>query len=610
MKKTLLAFVLLITILNGYSQNRVCWSSIDLVAMQQQDTARYRRFIDLETFTQNYIATGGASDAGAGGQRLSNPNGLIRIPVVVHVLHRGEAIGTGRNISDAQIQSQIDVINEDFKRLNADRVNTPNVFTGVAGVPNYEFVLACIDPNGNATNGIRRVFTTKTSFAVSQTCVNNSCITNETTIGVKFTAQGGDDAWATNRYLNLWTCDFNDGTLGYATFPADFVTNPNVDGVVIAYNAFGRTGTLQANFNLGRTATHEIGHWLNLLHIWGDASCGDDHVGDTPPQLGPNYNCPAFPKRTVTCNNTTNGEMFMNYMDYSNDNCMNLFTAEQTLRGRAIFANGGPRFAFINNYFNIQQPANNIPCTGGYVSLNNLICLTPTWSIVSGNATIASGQSTNKVLITATASGSVVIRATAGNYIDEKTIQIVPPTSTDYTLTGGGSTTQPLYWCPNQTYSFSISGGAASNYVWSIPTGWTSVYNGGYVNALKAPSSTYPPTGTVSVTFTPSCGGGTVTKSFFTAYSSSACTGTDPRFTYSPNPAQSYLNVAVASGYTSTVTIKSIQIIGVSTGITVFDQSYGSGVLSAYITTSGFQTGNYNLRIYDGTAWATYQFVR
>lgn len=302
--------------------------------------------------------------------------------------------------------------------------------------------------------------------------------------------------------------------------------------------------------------------------------------------------------------------MFMNYMDYTSDGCQNIFTNGQKLRAKALFSTGGPRADFINNYFNVQQPANSIPCSGGYVSLNNLICLTPTWSIVSGNATIASGQSTNKVLITATASGSVVIRATAGNYIDEKTIQIVPPSSSDYTMTGGGSTTQPLYWCSNQTYSFSINGGPASNYVWTIPAGWTSTYNGGYVNALKAPSGTTPPTGTVSVTFTPACGGGTITKSFYTANSSSACTGTDPRFTYSPNPAPSYLNVAVASGYTSTVSIKRIQIIGVSTGLTVFDQSYGTGVSSAFITTSGFQTGTYNLRIYDGTAWAVYQFVR
>lgn len=183
-------------------------------------------------------------------------------------------------------------------------------------------------------------------------------------------------------------------------------------------------------------------------------------------------------------------------------------------------------------------------------------------------------------------------------------------TSSDYTMSGGNSTTQPLYWCPNQTYGFSVSPNNSSNYVWTIPTGWTSTYNGGYVNSMRAPTGTNPPTGTVSVSFTEPCGT-TITKSFFAAYSSSACTGTDPRFTYSPNPAPSYLYVAVASGYTSTTKIQRIQIVRSSTGLTIFDQNYGTpGVLSAYITTSSFQTGNHILRIYDGSIWASYQFVR
>lgn len=184
-------------------------------------------------------------------------------------------------------------------------------------------------------------------------------------------------------------------------------------------------------------------------------------------------------------------------------------------------------------------------------------------------------------------------------------------TSSDYTMSGGNSTTQPLYWCPNQTYGFSVSPNNGSNYVWTIPTGWTPGAPGGpsYVKVIKAPPSSSPPTGTVSVSFTEPCGT-TITKSFFAAYSSSACNGTDPRFTYSPNPAPNYIYVSVASGYTSTVLIKRIQIVGVTTSITVFDQSYGAGVLNAYITTSGFQTGNYFLRIYDGSVWAVYQFVR
>jgi hypothetical protein len=188
-------------------------------------------------------------------------------------------------------------------------------------------------------------------------------------------------------------------------------------------------------------------------------------------------------------------------------------------------------------------------------------------------------------------------------------VRVGPYTASDYTLTGGGSSTQPLYWCPNQTYAFSVAGDA-SNYQWTIPPGWTINYQSNYLCVLRAPSSTSSPTGTVSVSFTEPCGTN-LTKSFFTAFSSSACTGTDPRFTYSPNPAPSFLNVAVASGFTSSTRIRRIQIIRTSIGTTVFDQNYGTpGVLSAFISTSSFQPGTHSLRIFDGTVWATYQFIR
>jgi hypothetical protein len=136
----------------------------------------------------------------------------------------------------------------------------------------------------------------------------------------------------------------------------------------------GRTGNVIAPFDGGRTTTHEVGHWLNLRHIWGDATCGDDFVADTPQQQTSNGGCPAFPHRT--CGNTTNGDMFMNYMDYTDDNCMNIFTNGQRLRGRAIFAVGGPRAAFLDNYFQVQQPGS-ISCIGT-VNLRNPNCLPQT----------------------------------------------------------------------------------------------------------------------------------------------------------------------------------------------------------------------------------------
>lgn len=260
-------------------------------------------------------------------------------------------------------------------------------------------------------------------------------------------------------------------------------------------------------------------------------------------------------------------------------------------------------------------------CSGtqNYTVANVLSTATATWSVSpTGIATLGNtvGLSTS---LTAVGAGFVTLTATINQCAQQPvvvnySIHIGSYTSSDYTLSasGPGSTgsTQPLYWCPNQTYSFTISGGNASNYQWTIPSGWTLNYQSNYLCVLKAPASSYPPTGQVEVTFTEPCGT-PITKSFFIAYSSSSCSGTDPRFTFSPNPAPSYLYVAVASGYTSTTKIQRIQIINTSNYITVFDQSYGtSGTLSAYVTTSGFQSGTYTLRIYDGTTWAVYQFVR
>jgi hypothetical protein len=191
-------------------------------------------------------------------------------------------------------------------------------------------------------------------------------------------------------------------------------------------------------------------------------------------------------------------------------------------------------------------------------------------------------------------------------------IKIGNYSASDYSLTGNSTTTQPLYWCPNQSYAFSVSGPGASNFLWEPPpTGWSVNYQSNYLNVLKAPTSTSPPTGTVSVSFTEPCGS-TISKSFYTAYSPSACTGgADPRFTYAPNPAPYNLNVAVAPIYASNTKIYRIQINNTNTGALVFDQYYGSqGVTSTAIYTYSFQSGTYTLRIFDGSTWASYQFLK
>lgn len=300
--------------LTAAAQTRVC-NTMDLLEKQlQADPSLRQKREAIEAFTQNAIRH----------NNINKRTGIITIPVVVHVVYNTAA----QNISDAQIQSQIAVLNKDFRKLNPDVANTPAAFSGLAADAQIEFCLAKRDPAGNATTGITRTQTTKTSFS---------------DVGdyIKYNSQGGKDAWDRNQYLNLWVGNLSDGLLGYAQFPGGPAAT---DGVVCTYTGFGTTGTAAAPFNLGRTATHEVGHWLNLYHIWGDdngACTGSDQCADTPNQADSNGGCPTFPK--ITCSNTPNGDMWMNYMDYTDDRCMYMFTAGQKARMDAVIDAGGFR---------------------------------------------------------------------------------------------------------------------------------------------------------------------------------------------------------------------------------------------------------------------------
>lgn len=256
---------------------------------------------DLERFTRDFVQT----------PQLRGPV-TVTIPVVVNVIYK-----TGsQNISDAQIQSQIDVLNEDFRRTNGDADNT----WSQAIDTNIEFCLASVDPDGNPTTGIRRKQTNKPSFSAND--------------GMKSSGQGLAP-WDPSSYMNIWVCNLSSGLLGYAQFPGG---PASTDGVVIDYAYFGTIGTATAPFDLGRTATHEVGHYLNLRHIWGDGGCSvDDFVSDTPASDGPNYGCALG---HVSCGSV---DMVQNYMDYSDDACMNLFTEGQSARMDALFAPGGAR---------------------------------------------------------------------------------------------------------------------------------------------------------------------------------------------------------------------------------------------------------------------------
>ena len=260
----------------------------------------------LESATNRRMASGADTFASARGPMIIN--------VVVHVVYNTPV----QNITVSQIQSQIKVLNKDFNATNPDKSKVPTVWKGLVGNTRLKFVLAKKDPEGNKTNGITRTRTTRTSFG-----------TNDTVKG----AELGKTPWAPDRYLNIWVCNLTGGLLGYAQFPGG---PPKTDGVVITYRAFGTTGTAVAPFNLGRTATHEVGHYLNLRHIWGDTEdcSGTDLVRDTPNAAGPNMGKPIFPH--ISCRNGPNGDMFMNYMDYVDDDAMFMFTMEQVARMHVV----------------------------------------------------------------------------------------------------------------------------------------------------------------------------------------------------------------------------------------------------------------------------------
>lgn len=284
---------------------RICFSNNVLEEQMQADPTLRDRMAAIERFTQQFVAN-------PENHRLL-PSGIIEIPVVFNVIYRT----TAQNLSLTQLQSQIDVLNEDFGATNADYNLTSTYQSVKSGDIGVRFVLDQV---------VRRQ-TNRTSWS-----------TND---AMKRSSTGGINATSPTTKLNIWVCNMGGGILGYAQFPGGASAT---DGVVLDDNATGRTGTAAAPFNKGRTATHEVGHWLNLRHIWGDATCGNDQVGDTPVHNAANTGCPAAGHRS-TCTGTPI-EMTMNYMDYSNDACMYMFSLGQRSRMLATFATGGPRNSF------------------------------------------------------------------------------------------------------------------------------------------------------------------------------------------------------------------------------------------------------------------------
>lgn len=300
--------------LQGFSQIKRCSSMEVLERQMKEDPSLAERMEQIETETEKYVNTNSTN---------RSAQAVINIPVVFHVVYNTVA----ENVPDYQLLDQLRILNEDFNKLNVDSFRVPSQFKSLHANMEINFCLAQRDPVGNPTNGITRTSTSVTAFSDND--------------DVKYTSKGGKNVWDRSKYLNIWVCDLGSGLLGYAQFPGGLAAT---DGVVVNYKYVGATGSTHP-YDKGRTATHEVGHWLNLRHIWGDdagACTGSDGVTDTPNQGDSNYGCPVFPK-TDACSASSPGVMFMNYMDYVDDACMYMFSNGQKTRSRAVLTGSGSR---------------------------------------------------------------------------------------------------------------------------------------------------------------------------------------------------------------------------------------------------------------------------
>lgn len=332
---------------------------------------------------------------------------IITIPIVVHVIHNGEAVGTGRNISQAQIQSQIETLNEDFRR----RVNTNGFNSDSRGADiEIEFCLAQFNPQGQRMTefGIDRVNGNRTNWT-----------RNDIEGSLKPTT-----SWDPNKYYNIWVLDFaaqDDNLLGYAQFPSSSNLSgipagggaASTDGVVINYANFGNSqkgsfSILRAPYNLGRTLTHETGHWLGLRHIWGDAACGDDFCADTPTQASESRGCQ---KGRISCGGAN---MVENYMDYSDDACFNIFTKDQKTRMRTVMEVSPRRASLLTSNVCGQlisgkpipnfEAENRTVLLGGQVRFTDLSTSFPTswqWEFENGDPATSTEQNPTVIYNTA-----------------------------------------------------------------------------------------------------------------------------------------------------------------------------------------------------------------
>jgi len=413
-------------------------------------------------------------------------NVTYTLPVIVHIIHNGEAVGTRSNIHPLQVQSQLTVLNEDYRNTNADGSLVPAVYQPLRGDMEIQFVPAKFDPNGNLLDepGIDRVNRTTKGWTAPpySTGYINSTIKPNT-------------SWDPSRYINIWTADISGGILGYAQFPNNAAglggLNPsggqsNTDGVVVGYSVYGSrlkfpAGTYGAPYDKGRTLTHELGHWFSLRHIWGDANCGNDFCADTPTQLEENYGCPTHPQ--VTCSNVT-GDMFMNYMDYTDDACMFMFSQAQKDRMQAVMAANTPRRSELatstvgcTSVVAATAANSGAACIGSTLTLTATGPAGATYAWTGPNGFTSTQQNPTLANVTGTMAGNYTVKvsvttgACASFALTSVTVNPAPPVPTLAPSTS--------VLCPGSTATLTGTGPAASgtlpneNFNTGAPVGWT-----------------------------------------------------------------------------------------------------------------------------------------
>ena len=571
-KITLLIFSLIVSFGMLFGQNnqsisdpalttgRTCGVVDHEAYLQQQDPSRAIARQAFEQLTQNYAASQ---------QNTNTTQAVITIPVVVHVIWNTAA----ENIPDNQILSQIQVLNEDYSLTNADASLIPSAFSGVAGNFGVQFCMAQRTPAGLATTGIeRRNIATNVAFS-----------TND---AVKHFSSNGLDAWDPTRYMNMWVCNLGSSLLGYAEFPTTTVSQTY--GVVILYNAFGSNYTSYGTFtaintvyNRGRTVTHELGHCFNLLHIWGDdngACSGSDQCADTPNQANMNFGCPTFP-HTDACTASGNGVMFMNYMDYTDDPCMYMFTNNQKTRALAVL-NGTPYNA-LQTSNGCQAPAGAPPvadftflptsaCVGAAVNFTDISTGSPTswaWTFPGGTPGTSTLQNPTGVTWATAGTKTVTLIATNANGSNTITHTIVisalPTVSTSAsatticsgsttTLTGIGATTYT--WMPGNLSGSPVTVSPTTTTTYTV----TGTNAAGCSNTATRPITVNPsPTVTATATSVSLCTGGSTTLSATgaTTYNWMPGNHNGTPWTVTPATTTTYTVTGTTTGCTSTATL-------------------------------------------------------